>query len=189
MTTLKEPSIDAFWHEGVEIMSGGLTAREVADAERALDQMAPRLPGAAVYLQDVWHGAFEAVFQNTNVIARLEKLLGGKTRIYFTDLVVVPPDTTAMGSVWHHDREPRGGRLGVKVSFCFSDVLRPGDGEVRYYPWIEHVMKPGPNATGRPVFAARGDVVLSRPDLWHRSTKNTSLRTQKRLYAGYTKDI
>lgn len=111
---------------------------------------------------------FATLAKSETVLKRVAELLGGQPKPYYSHLIVTSPGGIPITINWHKDRMPPKGRA-VKAHFYLTDIDTEADGPARFAPmsWTDRVPPEGP---GIPVYAKRGDVLLTRPDLWHRSS-------------------
>jgi ectoine hydroxylase-related dioxygenase (phytanoyl-CoA dioxygenase family) len=90
---------------------------------------------------------------------------------------------------YHVDNLPAAGpdgkpRRGIKAAFYLTDVPDDKHGPLRIVPGSQGKPQPG-RMDGMNVLAMAGDVVLSRPDVWHRSTFNESAVARRSLFVSY----
>lgn len=173
-----------FLEYGFESLVQTLGPLELGDALAVADRHEVKL-GTSFFLDQVLDiEEFAALAKHETVLKHVATLLGGPPVPYYSHLIVTAQGGIPITANWHKDQIPRKG-FGVKAHFYLTDIDSEKDGPVRVAPrsWPELLPPEGP---GIPVYAKRGDVLLTRPDLWHRSTPVAlGAPTRKSLHVSY----
>lgn len=171
-----------------------LDARERADKGLAADAMLNKF--RAVVEDDT----FLDLLDNPKTFPLLWDILGWNIQLYISHLIVYPPEKggsePAPGN-WHQDggrpipeMERPHPRLSLKISYWLSDVDTPAHGALNIVPGSHKLDgKPPACDSGEgvlPVCVKAGDAVLFDRRMWHRRGINTSERTRRVLFFGYS---
>jgi ectoine hydroxylase-related dioxygenase (phytanoyl-CoA dioxygenase family) len=190
-----------FERDGFVVVPGALGRTEVRRLEAAVDRVWANTCGsqsalhllAFVGLDD----AFLELVDHAACLPLVADVLGWNIYAYHCHLDIHPPEPAAEPRWrWHQDGgrqnvelgSPRP-RLSVKVAWFLTDVATAEHGALRVVPGshlqdsLSRDYEP-PDAV--PVTVRAGDAVIFDRRLWHARGDNTSDRTRKALFYGYT---
>lgn len=174
----------SFRDYGFESLMQVIDPLELGDALAVADRHEVKL-GCSFFLDQVLDiEEFATLAKNELVLKHVAALLSGPPVPYYSHLIVTAQGGTPITANWHKDQIPRKG-FGVKAHFYLTDIDTAADGQIMIEPRSMDRLLP-PEGPGIPVYAKRGDVLLTRPDLWHRSTPvAVGARTRKSLHVSY----
>jgi hypothetical protein len=142
-------------------------------------------PGKSLFIEGLeGRKGFELFFDYPLVRIRVAELLGGIPTPYYSHLLITGPGGVPVTANWHQDNQPPKGP-GVKAHFYLSSVDRLEDGPVEIAPgsWGEPTP---PVHRGVKLYVKAGEVLIMRPDVWHRSTPvGENGRTRKTVHVSY----
>ncbi len=124
-------------------------------------------------------------------------ILGWNVQHYISHLIYYPPesgdDVDPKPGAWHQDggrpipeMERPHPRLSLKIGFWLTDISAPDSGGIRIVP-ESHKRDQAPDfADGMQIRVKAGTAVLFDRRMWHSRGINTSERTRKVLFLGYS---
>lgn len=172
---------DQFDALGYKLLPGALPTKDVEKALRVLESCRKTLFSVDLF-------GLEFLSDTPVVAAWLSRLLGPGFRRYYGHLLIVAPGEAPPTSNWHIDNRPTDGSDAVKAHFYLTDIDTEAAGAPLVIPGSVGCLEK-PRGQGVPILARAGDVLLTRPDLWHRSTPNTSNVIRKSVHLSFSRRL
>jgi hypothetical protein len=206
---------DRFEREGYLVLRGTLPPAKVGELLEVADRYDSayrREPGVGPYHVLNLHDCVgrEEVFLDLvdwpTTFPKVWGVLGWNVQLFHTQLMVSPPSPRIPGLpkgrlAWHQDNNRMNRdietpaphpRVSVKLGYFLTDLPEPGMGNFCLVPG-SHLRQrldfeaDGVTAQGELALTARaGDAVLFDRRLWHSGSANSSERTRKVLFYGYS---
>jgi ectoine hydroxylase len=191
---------ERFERDGFVIVENALDAETTARLTAAADRVwaGERPDRSALHLLGFLgrDEAFVELVDHATTFPLVRELLGWNIYVYHCHLDVHPPLVEPPRWRWHQDggrqnlelESPRP-RLSVKVAYFLTDVTAPEQGALSVIPG-SHTRDRLPTECepeeAIPLLVRAGTAVVFDRRLWHARGDNTSTRTRKALFYGYT---
>ena len=191
--------MDTLDRSGFAIVEDALSADVIAQLTSAVDRVAAERGGGSIHELGFigLDPAFVELVDHPATLPLVLNALGSNIFMYHCHLDVHPPAPLDGKWRWHQDGgrqnldlpAPRP-RLSLKVAFFLTDV----QDETQAPMWIipgsqrrDHLERNGTRPSGAtPLLVSAGTAVIFDRRLWHARGDNTSARTRKALFLGYT---
>jgi len=192
---------EEFERNGFVVVPEALRRAEVERLEAAVDRVWEKEGGSAGPLHRLAFAGLDDSFlelvDHPACLPLVADVLGPNIYVYHCHLDVHPPEPRAERSWrWHQDggrqnvelASPRP-RLSVKVAYFLTDVPTAEHGALRVVPGSHEqdtLSRECEPAGALPVLVGAGSAVIFDRRLWHARGDNSSDRTRKVLFYGYT---
>ena len=208
LTLLQEDQRRFFDDNGLLVVPGALTLREVAPLIAVCDRMIEEFERAEdqYYVQCrpgvVQEKAFHPLLAHSSTVPLVVQLLSPNIHLHTTAIIYKFPraDGGDQARGWHRDigitedlGHERLVRAGIKVGYCLTDFPVPRSGFTLFAPGSHLLPTPLPIPRGRvdpegavDLCLKAGDAFLFENRVFHASAPNLSQRTSKVVILGYS---